>query len=65
VALICEDGSRVLEARRVGSKEKFRCYQCLSEIDPGKARTHIGQHILKAMRGVLENNAGEPVSTPH
>lgn len=62
VALISMEGSSMLEAQQAGTMEKFHCYQCLCEIEPKKARAHVGQHILKSMRGIAENLASEPVS---
>ncbi|KAI0054339.1 hypothetical protein BV25DRAFT_1764193, partial [Artomyces pyxidatus] len=32
----------------------FDCYQCRRQMDPKKARSHVGEHILKKLRGVEE-----------
>ncbi|OBZ66985.1 hypothetical protein A0H81_12994 [Grifola frondosa] len=54
LALISEDASRALEEQRTQANAKFRCYQCHKEIDPKKARNHVGGHILRTLRGVSE-----------
>ncbi|KAH9945198.1 uncharacterized protein BXZ73DRAFT_38004, partial [Epithele typhae] len=41
--------------------EKFRCYQCLATVEKQNTRNHVGHHILRAMRGVVEELAGSPV----
>ncbi|KII88930.1 hypothetical protein PLICRDRAFT_29388 [Plicaturopsis crispa FD-325 SS-3] len=64
-ALIAEEGSLILEARHLAApNEKFRCYQCLTEVDSSKARLHVGKHILNRMRGVEERLPGGPVGHP-
>lgn len=60
--LISEPASAVLAREATKANERFRCYMCLTEMEPGKARGHVGVHILKAMRGITEELEGEQVS---
>ncbi|KAH7925284.1 hypothetical protein BV22DRAFT_1011487, partial [Leucogyrophana mollusca] len=38
------------------------CFQCLKLVDLKKARSHVGEHILRFMRGISEELSGDPVS---
>ncbi|RDB24483.1 hypothetical protein Hypma_008516 [Hypsizygus marmoreus] len=63
LALISEEGCRELEALKVPQNgNKFRCYQCLSEVDSKRAHQHVGEHVLRAIHGALENLAGEAIN---
>lgn len=40
-----------------------KCLQCLEKVEHSRRRDHVGQHILKAMRGIYEELKGQPVSS--
>ncbi|KAH9937098.1 uncharacterized protein B0H18DRAFT_867680 [Fomitopsis serialis] len=50
-----------METEKIASDAKRRCYQCLAEVDAARMRNHVGEHILKAMRGVQEDLRGQQV----
>ncbi|KAI0067932.1 hypothetical protein BV25DRAFT_1911795 [Artomyces pyxidatus] len=61
LSLLCEEGSQILEAEQAarsvtggGSAGTFQCYQCHRKMDPKKARSHVGEHILRKLRNVEE-----------
>ncbi|KAI1784985.1 hypothetical protein LXA43DRAFT_900727, partial [Ganoderma leucocontextum] len=60
--LVSDRATATLQLESDQKNNKFRCYVCHTEMDPSKARTHVGGHILKAKRGVVEPEPkGEPV----
>ncbi|KZS89272.1 hypothetical protein SISNIDRAFT_417076, partial [Sistotremastrum niveocremeum HHB9708] len=46
------------------SVKSFQCHQCHEILPIGKARSHVGKHILKRMRGVVEALSGDQIETP-
>ncbi|KAH9921014.1 uncharacterized protein B0H18DRAFT_821162, partial [Fomitopsis serialis] len=50
--------------QRMTDDTKRRCYQCLVEVEPARMRNHVGEHILKALRGVHEDLQGQHIALP-
>ena len=60
-AFKAEEATLEIQANIDAMNDKFRCFQCLSEMSPRFARSHVGEHLMKAKRDVKEELKGSSV----
>ncbi|KAJ7079589.1 hypothetical protein B0H15DRAFT_787927 [Mycena belliarum] len=53
-AFVLEHATQSLAQKMHDDSQKISCFQCHLLIKPDDARAHVGEHILRAMRGVRE-----------
>ncbi|KAJ7477582.1 hypothetical protein FB451DRAFT_1032912 [Mycena latifolia] len=61
-AFVHHNATQALAQKKHDDSQKISCYQCHVLIKPDEARAHVGGHILRAMRGVKEQDLHERVS---
>ncbi|KAJ7758390.1 hypothetical protein B0H16DRAFT_1689376 [Mycena metata] len=59
-AFIIDTPTQALTEKALNS-EKICCFQCRAFIKPEDARGHVGGHLLKSLRGIVEPNLFERV----
>ncbi|KAJ7468107.1 hypothetical protein FB451DRAFT_1137242 [Mycena latifolia] len=64
-AFVLEHATQTLAQKQHDDSQKIICFQCHSLIKPDESRAHVGEHILRALRGVREQNLYEPVALPN